>query len=152
MITRLYSHLFTDKRDVCGGRLYIVVMGLYNDLTYVGKYYYSKVLNNILDDMGMETGGGVMEPLMESSPTTSKQQYHSQVRYHTQKSIQQYGLVKPTGHDIEHKICISYGFEFNIPAQDIAHIDNLHTMDSYTNRHLKRTYNIIDEGNKWILK
>lgn len=127
-------------------------MALYNDLTYVGKYYYSQTLNNILDGMGVEPCGGVMEPMIESSQVESKQQYNASVSYYTNKTIQQYGLIKPTGHDIEHKICISYGYEFNIPPQDIAHIDNLHTMDSYTNRHLKRTYNIIDEKNKWILR
>ena len=101
--------------------------------------------------MGVGLGGEVMEPIIESSPTTSKQQYNASVQYYTKKSVEQYGLVKPVGHDIEHKICMSYGYENNIPPKNIAHIDNLHTMDSYTNRHLKRTYNIIDEKNRWIL-
>jgi hypothetical protein len=54
------------------------------------------------------------------------------------------------GPHIDHKISIRYGYDNNIPAENIAHISNLRMLSAKDNL-AKRTNNFVDEKNKWIL-
>jgi hypothetical protein len=56
-----------------------------------------------------------------------------------------------SGFHIDHKISKRFGYDNNIPAQDLAHPSNLHMM-WWEDNFLKGTDNIVDEHNAWILE
>jgi hypothetical protein len=51
---------------------------------------------------------------------------------------------------IDHKISIKWGFDNNIPAKSIAHIDNLRMM-WWKDNFVKNIVCEIDDKNKWIV-
>jgi len=51
---------------------------------------------------------------------------------------------------LDHRISIWYGYNNNIPAEHIAHLDNL-TMKEWISNIAKNTSNDVCEKNAWIL-
>ena len=80
-------------------------------------------------------------------------QYYNRVKYLTELNAPKVPNINMRGEEyqLDHKISIAYGLENSIPAEHIAHIDNLQVIPTHTNQSKGRD-NHIDKLNNWIIK